>query len=68
MRAALVGSFAPLAEARVPYFFRYACRWLRERDDGLAMARELFEEERRRIERGAVVPIGWRWIGEPRQR
>jgi len=72
MREALLASFAPLPlpleGERVPYFFRYACRWLAGREDGLALSRALLERERELLARGEIVPIGWRWVGTPRSR
>jgi SAM-dependent methyltransferase len=67
MRAAALACFEPLSEERVPYFFRYACRWLADRPDGLDAARRMLAAEREAIAARAIVPIGWRLVGVRRE-
>jgi len=64
MREAVAAVLTPTHEERVPYFFRYPCRWLANRPRGEEAAAAVLELERAGIERRAIVPIGWRLVAE----
>jgi SAM-dependent methyltransferase len=52
---------------RVPYFYRYACRYLDEHPNGVAAADAMLWAERALVGQGVIVPIGLRFVALARR-
>jgi len=66
MRAEVERRFRIREEARAPYVYRLVARVLADAPEGPAVAAAVLAWERRLIACGAIVPIGWRLVAEPR--
>jgi SAM-dependent methyltransferase len=66
LRAALAGEFDVFHEARAPYFYRFACAFLGDAPDGAEIAEAFRRDERQRIARGEIEPLGWQMVLRPR--
>jgi len=69
MCQAIERSFVPVAEARIPYLYRYLIPVLPETPEAADWVEAVLEEEASRGARGEIVLIGWRMVatvGAPR--
>ncbi len=66
LRTALATEFALVHEAAVPHFFRFACSFLGDAADGAEIAESFLRDERERIARGEIEPLGWQMVLQPR--
>lgn len=66
LRAALARDLDVCHEARAPYFYRFACAFLGDAADGAEIAEAFLRDERERIARGEIEPLGWQLALRPR--
>lgn len=55
--------FQPVFEANVPHLYRYLCSVFAEDRDGYTIVSEVFEQEKRMAQIGAINLIGRRFVG-----
>lgn len=60
MLAAIAARFDAPTTQDAPYAYRWAARYLAEREDAEVRTRAVLEAERAAIAAGRIVPIGWR--------